>query len=72
MNEFIGNIVVEGLRAEHQGTPLGMGDWGEKLQFNGHSFAIIDPAPQFPNWEQHNSGHGPVMKADLNRFIVFR
>ena len=96
MNEFIGNVVVEGLRAEHQGTPLvrsivlhytclssservaiensglfkqGMGNWGEKLQINGHSFAIIDPAPQFIIG--HNYGH-VVTAADLNRFIVFR
>ena len=71
MNEFLGNVIVEGLRAEHQGTPLGMGGWGgEKLQFNGHSFAIVDPAPT--DWEQHNSGNGIVTAADLNRFIVFR
>ena len=44
--------------------------WGDKLQFNGHSFAIVDPAPT--DWEQHNSGNGIVTAADLNRFIVFR
>ena len=41
MNEFHGNEVVEGLRAEHQGTPLGNGTWGDSLQFNGHVFAVV-------------------------------
>jgi len=45
MNQFIGNTVVEGLRAEHQGTPLGRGGWGDALQFDGHVFAVVDAPP---------------------------
>jgi hypothetical protein len=45
MNEFLGNTVVEGLRAEHQGSPLGMGTFGDPMQFNGHVFAIVDGTP---------------------------
>ena len=45
MNEFVGNTVLEGLRAEHQGSPLGHGGWGDKLQFMGHVFAIMDASP---------------------------
>ena len=41
MNQFIGNVVTEGLRAEHQGTPLGLGGWGDGAQFNGHVFAVV-------------------------------
>ena len=37
MNQVTGNTVLEGLRAEHQGTPLGMGGWGDALQFSGLS-----------------------------------
>mmetsp|Transcript_22093 Transcript_22093/g.66318 ORF Transcript_22093/g.66318 Transcript_22093/m.66318 type:complete len:197 (-) Transcript_22093:1599-2189(-) len=39
-NQWIGNVVEEGLRAEHQAkgpTTLGFGD---SLQFNGHTFAV--------------------------------
>ena len=45
MNEFLGNTVAEGLRAEHQGTPLGTGNWGDPLQSSGHVFAIADANP---------------------------
>ena len=45
MNEFLGNTVAEGLRAEHQGTPLGMGNWGDPLQSSAHVFAIADANP---------------------------
>ena len=46
MNQFLGNSVVEGLRAEHQGSALGRGTFGDPMQFNGHVFAIVhDAAP---------------------------
>ena len=45
MNQFLGNTVIEGLRADHQSSPLGMGAWGDQLQFGGHAFAIADGVP---------------------------
>ena len=45
MNQFIGNDVTEGLRAEHQGSPLGAGAWGDSAQFNGHVYAIVNASP---------------------------
>ena len=36
-NEFLGNTVMEGLRAEHQSSPLGTGALGVQLQFGGHA-----------------------------------
>ena len=43
-NQFIGCTVLEGLRSEHQETPLGMQSFGDPLQFNGHTFAIAGSA----------------------------
>ena len=45
-NEFLGNTVMEGLRAEHQSSPLGSGALGVQLQFGGHAFAIVDGVPE--------------------------
>lgn len=59
MNQFIDNEVLEGLRAEHQGEPLGLGGWGDVTQNNGHVFAI-------------HTGEAGAPKPELNRFIVFR
>eukprot|EP01047_Picozoa_sp_COSAG01_P061424 COSAG01_NODE_7672_length_3104_cov_2.368053_1_plen_274_part_00 len=45
MNQFIGNDVIEGLRAEHQGSPLGVGAWGDDAQFSGHVYAVVSASP---------------------------
>ena len=33
------------VRAEHQGSPLGEGTWGDPVQSSGHVFAIADGDP---------------------------
>eukprot|EP00035_Acanthoeca_spectabilis_P007514 m.137543 g.137543 ORF g.137543 m.137543 type:complete len:134 (-) comp13980_c1_seq2:14-415(-) len=38
-NQWIGNVVEEGLRAEHQGLGPNSIGFGDALQFDGHVFA---------------------------------
>ena len=52
-NQFIGNVIEEGLRAEHQSAALGSVEFGEPLQNGGHVFAVTfegrlanDPDPR--------------------------
>ena len=59
--QFIGNDVTEGNRAEHQGTPLGMGDWGPQLQNGGAGFSVFG----------HSDPSTPA-HPEVNRLIDFR
>ena len=57
MNEFLDNTVAEGLRAEHQGSPLGLGTWGDPVQFSGHVFAIVDADPDLNRFIVFRGNH---------------
>lgn len=71
-NQLIGDVVEEGLRAEHQTSPLGSVPFGDPLQFGGHSFAVTFegklatavPDPRYAGMEQFTR--------EQNRLLVFR
>ena len=71
-NQYIGHVIEEGLRAEHQSSPLDSVELGDPLQFGGHSFAVAfagdlataDPDPRYAGMEKFTS--------EQNRLLVFR
>jgi hypothetical protein len=82
-NQFLGCTVLEGLRSEHQETPLGTGGFGDPLAFNGHVFAIAGAAcgegkdagmpceGRYYNQTFHTGGTNATLR-EMNRLIVFR
>ena len=82
-NQFLGCTVLEGLRGEHQETPLGTGGFGDPLAFNGHVFAIAGAAcgegkdagmpceGRYYNQTFHTGGTNATLR-EMNRLIVFR
>ena len=63
MNQYIGNEITEGARAEHRSTvPLADKPWGDALQNSGAGFAVVDNG--------NTSANIPIREVD--RLIVFR
>ena len=78
-NEWIGNRVLEGLRADHQGGPINVsGSYGDPVMANGAAFAIVSTwAPSWkldcdPNMFGPKPNIGPITCRGMNRLLSFR
>ena len=75
-NEWIGNRVEEGLRADHQGGPINVtGSFGDAVMNDGHAFAVEGTwAPSFTEGcEPRNVGaFGSISCRGMNRLLAFR
>lgn len=78
-SEWIGNHVLEGLRADHQGGPINVtGSFGDPVHGNGASFVVVASwEPSFTSGCAH-MGNGPegaistVTCRGANRLLTFR
>ena len=74
-NEYVSNIVLDGLRADHQssqpGTPLGQGTniagFGDGPHIGAHNFGMMDPGVIWKQTQQFGDNGGLV-----HRLIVWR
>lgn len=73
-NEWIGNRVVEGLRADHQGGPINVtGSFGDKLKTSGNAFTVSTTwAPSFSESCRGQDTWGRISCQAMNRLLVFR
>ena len=68
-NEYFSNIILDGLRADHQGTQPGVGKagggniggFGDAPPIAGHSFAMADPGPIWKQTQQFGDAGGMVI-----------
>jgi hypothetical protein len=78
-NEWIGNRVLEGLRADHQGGSINVsGSFGDAVMNNGNAFEVV--TMWGPSWDHDcspamfgpNPGIGPITCNGMNRLLTFR
>jgi hypothetical protein len=76
-NEWIGNRVVEGLRADHQGGPINVtGSFGDPVMIDGNAFAIVSTwGPSFKEGcsaRNLGSEFSSFSCRGMNRLLSFR
>lgn len=71
-NEWIGNHVLEGLRADHQGGPINVsGSFGDPVGNNGNAFAVVTSwAPSFTEGCDVGSAMSSLSCRGMNRNSV--
>lgn len=74
-NEWVGNRVVEGLRADHQGGPINVSrSFGDASSVSGNSFVVV--TAWAPSWtrgcENLGSPFASVTCRGMNRLLAFR